>query len=122
MAPYNWQSLAIVDCLITRDLVDTERLKSHKVVSIVTRSCERKHKNTPLFRNVLESYRSSQESVCIRHVSQSFSNDHFTSFGVFASKKLPYKLLIPGLIGFLAPFPKHEIVEGVNDFSVFRSA
>ena len=67
-------------------------------------------------------YSSAMEKVSFQPLEQSLVRDsNYTSFGVFAKVVLDSNSVIAGLVRCLAPISESEIIDGVNDFSIFRS-
>ena len=115
---FTWQQLADVDSKITASLLDKDTCRSHKVTPVP----KPRKLNKKLHTSLKSCYSSALENVSFQPLQQSFVRDsNYTSFGVFAKVFLDNNRVIAGLVGFLAPISESEIVEGVNDFSIFRS-
>ena len=115
---FTWQQLADVDSKITASLLDKDTFRSHKVTPVP----KPRKLNKKLHTSLKSCYSSTLENVSFQPLQQSFVRDsNYTSFGVFAKVFLDNNRVITGLVDFLAPISESEIVEEVNDFSIFRS-
>ena len=114
-----WHDLALADAELTSKYIDSGGKVSHKIVSDL--SLKNQSGFSHLKNEIEKEYVLSLLNVEYRALSSNFKMDNgFTSFGVFAKKRFVKGDVIPGLVGFLAPIKESEIVEGVNDVSVFR--
>ena len=114
-----WHDLALADAELTSKYIDSDGKVSHKIVSDL--SLKNQSGFSHLKNEIEKEYVLSLLNVEYRALSSNFKMDNgFTSFGVFAKKRFVKGDVVPVLVGFLAPIKECEIVEGVNDVSVFR--
>ena len=116
-----WHDLALADAELTSKYIDSDGKVSHKIASDL--SLKNRSGFSHLKNEIQKEHILSLLKIEYQALSSNFKMDKgFTSFGVFAKKRFVKGDVIPGLVGFLAPVKESEIVEGVNDVSVFLSS
>ena len=113
---FTWQELAAADAEVTAAMIDDVTCCSHKI----TPDPFPRKPNRKLYSLLESCYSLALKTVSfwpLQHGYDRYSN--CTSFGVLSKVFLVGKTLIDGLVGFLAPISESEIIEEVNDFSIF---
>lgn len=114
----SWRDLACCDWKALQELLpDTPN--PHRIDTVSDFGGDiRDH---PLYSEILSSYSTALTFCRISPLLRPFSSDKFTSLGLFAKTDLAAGESLQ-ITGHLAVFPENEIVQGVNDFSVYTGS